>query len=113
MSAEHGKKTFILKGIGVSPGVVIGKVYLFDPLDVQLSFYKLEDLTLIPKEIVRFKNALKESELELLKIQENLKKAKVTEPLYIIDVHILILQDKKFINRTIKYIRRLAVNAEW
>jgi len=113
MSAEQGKKTFVLKGIGVSPGVVIGKVYRFDPLDVQLSFYKLEDLTLIPKEIARFKNALKQSELELLKIQENLKKTKVTEPLYIIDVHILILQDKKFISRTIKYIRRLGVNAEW
>jgi phosphotransferase system enzyme I (PtsI) len=113
MSAEHGKKTVVLKGIGVSPGVVIGKVYLFDPLDVQLSFYKLDDLTLIPKEIARFKKALKDSEVELLRIQENLKKTKVTEPLYIIDVHILILQDKKFISRTIKYIQRLAVNAEW
>ena len=113
MSAEQGKKTFVLKGIGVSPGVVIGKVYRFDPLDVQQSFYKLKDLTLIPEEISRFKNALKESEIELLKIQENLKKTKVTEPLYIIDVHILILQDKKFISRTIKYIRRLGVNAEW
>lgn len=113
MGAEHGKKTVVLKGIGVSPGVVIGKVYRFDPLDVQLSFYKLEDLTLIPKEIARFKKALKDSELELLKIQENLKKTKVTEPLYIIDVHILILQDKKFINRTIKYMQRLGVNAEW
>ena len=113
MSAEHGKKTLVLKGIGVSPGVVIGKVYLFDPLDVQQSFYKLKDLALIPEEIARFKNALKESELELLKIQENLKKTKVTEPQYIIDVHILILQDKKFISRTIKYIRRLGVNAEW
>ena len=113
MSPEHGKKTLVLKGIGVSPGVVIGKVYRFDPLDVQLSFYKLEDLTLIPQEIARFKNAIKDSELELLKIQENLKKTKITEPLYIIDVHILILQDKKFISRTIKYIRRLGVNAEW
>jgi len=48
-----------------------------------------------------------------LEIQENLKKTKVTEPLYIIDVHVLLLSDKKFINRTIKYIRRLGVNAEW
>lgn len=113
MSAEHGKKTVVLKGTGVSPGVVIGKVYRFDPLDVQLSFYKLDDLSLIPEEIARFKKALKDSELELLKIQESLKKTKVTEPLYIIDVHILILQDKKFINRTIKYMQRLGVNAEW
>jgi phosphotransferase system enzyme I (PtsI) len=113
MSSEQAKKTFVLKGIGVSPGIVIGKAYLFDPLDIQLSFFKLADPSLIPKEIQRFKNALKESERQLAEIQENLKKTKVTEPLYIIDVHILILKDKKFVNRTIKYIRRLGINAEW
>lgn len=113
MTADQGKKTFVLKGIGVSPGVVIGKVYRFDPLDAQVSFYKLGNADLIPHEIERFKNALKESSKELLEIQEKLRKTKVTEPLYIIDVHVLLLSDKKFINRTIKYIRRLGVNAEW
>jgi len=113
MTADQGKKTFILKGIGVSPGVVIGKVYRFDPLDAQVSFYKLSNSDLIPHEVERFRNALKESSRQLLEIQENLKKTKITEPLYIIDVHVLLLSDKKFINRTIKYIRRLSVNAEW
>ena len=113
MMSDQGKKTFVLKGIGVSPGVVIGKVYRFDPLDAQISFYKLNHADMVPKEIERFKNALKESSRQLLEIQDNLKKIKVTEPLYIIDVHILLLSDKKFINRTIKYIRRLGVNAEW
>jgi len=113
MTAEQGKKTFVLKGIGVSPGVVIGKVYRFDPLDAQVSFYKLNDDSLIPHEVERFRNALKESTRQLLELQENLKKTKVTEPLYIIDVHVLLLSDKRFINRTIKYIRRLGVNAEW
>jgi len=113
MTADQGKKTFVLKGIGVSPGIVIGKVYRFDPLDAQISFYKLNNDELIPHEIERFKKALKDSSQQLLDIQENLKKTKVTEPLYIIDVHILLLSDKKFISRTIKYIRRLGVNAEW
>jgi phosphotransferase system enzyme I (PtsI) len=113
MTADQGKKTFVLKGIGVSPGVVIGKVYRFDPLDAQVSFYKLSNSDLIPHEVERFRNALKESSRQLLEIQENLKKTKITEPLYIIDVHVLLLSDKKFINRTIKYIRRLSVNAEW
>jgi len=113
MSPDQTKKTFVLKGVGVSPGVAIGRVYCFDPLDSQISFYKLNDASLIPKEILRFKKALKESEYQLLEIQKNLKKTKVTEPLYVIDVHILILRDKKFVNRTIKYIRRLEINAEW
>jgi phosphotransferase system enzyme I (PtsI) len=113
MTPDQTKKTFVLKGIGVSPGVVIGRAYRFDPQDSQLSFYKLSDSSLIPKEIQRFKKALKESELQLLKVQENLKKTKISEPLYVIDVHILILRDKKFVNRTIEYIRRLEINAEW
>jgi len=113
MSGDHGKKTFVLKGIGVSPGIVTGKAYLFDPVDIQLSFYKLNDASLIPVEIKRFKNALKESERQLLDIQNDLKKTKINEPLYVIDVHILILNDKNFITRTIKYIRRLGINAEW
>ena len=113
MTTNQEKKTLVLKGIGVSPGIVIGKAYLFDPLDVQLSFYKLDDAALIPQEIQRFKNALKESERQLLEIQANLKKTKFNEPLYVIDVHILILRDKKFISRTMNYIRRLGINAEW
>jgi phosphotransferase system enzyme I (PtsI) len=106
-------KTLVLKGVGVSPGIAIGRCYRFDPSDSQVSFYKLSDTSLIPVEVLRFKKALKESEQQLLEIQKNLKKEKVTEPIYVIDVHILILRDKIFTNRTIKYIRRLGVNAEW
>jgi len=113
MSADQTDKTFVLKGVGVSPGVAIGSVYRFDSLDSKIAFYKLNDASLIPKEIDRFKKALKESENQLLEIQKNLKKAKVTEPLYVIDVHILILKDKKFTNRTIRYIRDSGVNSEW
>jgi phosphotransferase system enzyme I (PtsI) len=113
MNPDQTKNTFVLKGVGVSPGVAIGRVYRFDPLDSEISFYKLKSTSLIPKEILRFKKALKESEHQLLEIQKNLKKTKVTEPLYVIDVHILILKDKKFVSRTIKYIQRLKINAEW
>ncbi len=113
MSTDQTTKTFVLKGIGVSPGIAIGRCYRFDPLDSQISFYKLKDEALIPKEVQRFKNALKDSEKQLLEIQNKLKKTKITEPVYIIDVHILLLKDKIFTNRTVKYIREQSVNAEW
>ncbi|MBN1470350.1 MAG: phosphoenolpyruvate--protein phosphotransferase [Syntrophaceae bacterium] len=113
MSTDQTTKTFVLKGIGVSPGIAIGRCYRFDPLDSQISFYKLKDEALIPKEVQRFKNALKDSEKQLLEIQNKLKKTKITEPVYIIDVHILLLRDKIFTNRTVKYIREQSVNAEW
>jgi phosphotransferase system enzyme I (PtsI) len=113
MSADQITKTFVLKGIGVSPGIAIGRCYRFDPLDSQISFYKLKEESLIPKEVQRFKNALRDSEQQLLEIQRKLKKTKITEPVYIIDVHILLLRDKIFANRTVKYIRDQGVNAEW
>lgn len=113
MNPDQTKKTLVLRGVGVSPGVAIGRVYRFNPLDSQVSLYKLNSPSLIPGEILRFKKAVKESEHQLLGIQRNLKKTKVTEPLYVIDIHILILKDKKFINRTIKNIQRLKINAEW
>ncbi len=113
MSTDQTTKTFVLKGIGVSPGIAIGRCYRFDPLDSQISFYKLKDEALIPKEVQRFKKALRDSETQLLEIQNKLKKTKITEPVYIIDVHILLLRDKIFTNRTVKYIREQSVNAEW
>jgi phosphotransferase system enzyme I (PtsI) len=113
MQPEVEQKTIVLKGIGASPGIVIGKAYLFDRLDAQVSFYKLRDVNLVSKEIKRFRAALKESEKQLLEIKSKLSKLAGREPLYIIDVHIMILKDRKFINHTIQNIRQMFVNAEW
>jgi len=114
MSGEELKKTFVIKGIGVSPGVVIGKAYLFDRLDAQIPFYKLSDPGLINEEIQRYRKALRESERQLLELKSRLGVlGEGMEPLYIIDVHIMILKDRKFVDQTIQNIREMNVNAEW
>jgi phosphotransferase system enzyme I (PtsI) len=113
MDSDEQKKTFVLKGIGVSPGIVIGNAYLYDRLDTQVSFYKLRDPSLVAQETKRFKTALKESERQLRAVKSKLSDLAGMEPLYIIDVHIMILRDKMFVSRTIDYIRDKCVNAEW
>jgi phosphotransferase system enzyme I (PtsI) len=113
MDTDVEKKSFVLKGVGVSPGIVIGKAFLYDRFDAQVSFYKLRDKSLVNKEIKRFKAALKESEKQLLEVKNKLCELAGREPLYIIDVHIMILKDKMFINHTVQYIRDVLVNAEW
>jgi len=35
-TTEEIKKTYVLKGIGVSPGIACGKAFLFDPLGSEL-----------------------------------------------------------------------------
>ncbi|HYA12787.1 MAG TPA: phosphoenolpyruvate--protein phosphotransferase [Syntrophales bacterium] len=107
------KKSFVLKGIGVSPGIVIGRAYLYDRFNAQVSFYKLRDKGFVSEEIKRFKAALKESEKQLLEVKNKLRELAGQEPLYIIDVHIMILKDKMFINHTIQYIKDVLINAEW
>ncbi|HVO65429.1 MAG TPA: phosphoenolpyruvate--protein phosphotransferase [Syntrophales bacterium] len=113
MNGSAEKKSFVLKGIGVSPGVVIGKAYLYDRFNAQVSFYKLRDKDLVAEEIKRFKAALKESGKQLLEVRNKLRELAGQEPLYIIDVHIMILKDKMFINHTIQYIKDVLINAEW
>ena len=113
MGDDAGKRAFVLKGIGVSPGIVIGKAHLFDRFDTRVSFYRLRGKDLVSEETKRFKAALKESEKQLLEIKNKLRELAGREPLYIIDVHLLILKDKMFINHTIQYIKDLCINAEW
>lgn len=113
MDQDADKRSFVLKGVGVSPGIVIGKAFLYDRFDAQVSFYRLRDKNLVNKEIKRFKAALKESEKQLLEVKHKLHEMAGREPLYIIDVHIMILKDKMFINHTVQYIRDMLVNAEW
>jgi phosphotransferase system enzyme I (PtsI) len=114
MSGNDAKKTFFIKGIGVSPGIVIGKAYLYDRLDAQVPFYKLSDPSLVNTEIQRFQKALRESEKQLLELKSSLSDlGGGMDPLYIIDVHIMILKDRKFVNQTIQNIRKMTVNAEW
>jgi phosphotransferase system enzyme I (PtsI) len=114
MADDDLKKTFVMKGIGVSPGIVIGKVYLFDRLDAQVPFYNLNDPGLVAKEIKRFRKALRESEKQLLELKKRLGDlGGGMEPLYIIDVHIMIMRDRKFIDLTLQNIREMCVNAEW
>ena len=107
------KRTLVLKGLGVSPGIVIGKAYIFNQFDAQIKFYKLEDESLIQKEIDRLMIALDESEKQLEVIKNKLREAGGEEPTIIIDVHIMILRDKMFVKHTIDHIQDKKVNAEW
>jgi len=115
MSDDHDdiKKTVVLTGIGVSPGIAIGKASLFDSLDSQSAFYKLKDKSFISKEVKRFRAALAESIRQLREVKAQTTTVGSMDPLYIIDVHIMILKDRSFVRRTVQNIREQGINAEW
>jgi phosphotransferase system enzyme I (PtsI) len=106
------RSTVVLKGIGVSPGIVSGRAYVLDFKDVETHRYKLGNDKIVSDEIERFRKALKDSEEELLAIRENLEDSEGIGPLFI-DVHVMILKDGRFIQKTMDNIKEGRINAEW
>lgn len=106
------KRTIVLKGIAVSPGIAFGKVYILDRSEVQAPLYNVDHPAQIVSEIKRFREALKKSREELLEIKKSLSEREI-EPSFILDVHILMLRDKTLLNTTIENIREKKINAEW
>ena len=112
MVSNEIKKTSVLTGIGVSPGIISGKAYLFNCLDFQTPSYKLKTNTIVSNEVKRFKKALKDSGQELLDIKERISDKEGIDPIFL-DVYIMILKDKMFVRETVENIREQRVNAEW
>jgi len=113
MNPGDPRRTVILQGMGVSPGVAIGTAYLVRRIDAPISRYQIQDKGLLAEEIRRFRKAVKDSENQLLEIKRKFKDQEGLETLYILDVHIMILRDKMLIRQTIQNIEDKGVNAEW
>ena len=101
-----------LKGTGVSSGITAGKVYLLDRETISIPKHYIKD-TLVEREIHRFKNAIQTSVDELKSIQDTIPDADVKKHAFIIDTHMMILQDDFFSQSVIDMIRLEKINAEW
>jgi phosphoenolpyruvate-protein phosphotransferase (PTS system enzyme I) len=104
----------LLKGIGVSGGVAIGQAVLVERLTSELAPRWIINPEDVPREIQRFEAAV-ETAVDRLKTIKN--HIQPQHPLgnhtYILDTHILLLQDRMFYEGTRKYIASELVNAEW
>lgn len=113
MTADK-KQVVLMKGIGVSSGIVIGKAHLVERGVVEPAHYCHLDISETPKEIDRFKKALKDSRNQLMRLRKKLESdGQGKEHIRIIDAHLMILKDQMLIKDTIKVIEEERVNAEW
>ncbi|MCK4846304.1 MAG: phosphoenolpyruvate--protein phosphotransferase [Deltaproteobacteria bacterium] len=110
------REVALMRGIGVSAGIVIGKVYLLDSrkYHVEAAPYCHLDESLVEGELKRFKDALDLSKEQLSKIRDQLTgDGRGKEHAGIIDAHLMILNDQLLIDDTIKLIKAERVSAEW
>ncbi len=101
-----------LKGTGVSSGIITGKVYLLDREAISIPKHYIKE-TLVEREIQRLKNAIQISVDELKNIQDTIPDDDVKKHAFIIDTHMMILQDDFFSQSVIDMIRLEKINAEW
>ncbi|MDX2481408.1 MAG: phosphoenolpyruvate--protein phosphotransferase [Desulfuromusa sp.] len=99
-----------LVGIGVSPGIAIGEVSLFDQR--HLVNQALIETAEVDAELLRFQQAVERAREQLEKIKQAVsRQPHLREHLYILDTHILILEDEMLVGGTEKAIRA-QMNAE-
>lgn len=101
----------ILIGIGASPGVAIARGYLLNRARVA----GLERRILpqeVDAEVAIFLAAVEKAKTQLLEVKSQVNDQRIGEHIYIIDTHLLILEDQMLINDTVELIRNELLNAE-
>lgn len=103
------QKTY--KGIGVSPGIVIGRAYLLDRRKVVVAGQRIEEVR-VKDEVLRFKKAVELSKAQLVDLRKRFSKGVGKSHLYILDTHIMLLEDKMLVDGAARRIKESLLNAE-
>ena len=110
---SHDKPASItLHGTPVSSGIAIGRVYLLERDKIHVAKRQVRDEH-VEREVVRFKAAVKTASDELRRIKESIPDDEVRKHAFIIDAHLLMLQDEYFSGDVVEIISKQHVNAEW
>ena len=112
MTAHESKEKKILQGIAVSPGIVIGKAHLVDRSRMKIFYHYLVDEKQVEKELARFREALKKTEEQLVGLKNRMPDH-IKQHAFIIDSHLMILNDGMLTEATEENIVREKINAEW
>ena len=102
----------VLEGIAASSGIVMGRAFLVHRGRVSIP-HRAVEADQIASEIKRFKRAIESSKHQLREIKEKILAEEVRRHFFILDVHLMILEDKMLIQDTIEVIKTRRINAEW
>ena len=109
---REGKKTQFIKGIGVTPQIIVGKAHVLDRGKIEAPARVLPEFQ-VPQEIERFREAIEDSKKQLQNAKERLMGEDAVGLSYILDAHLLLLDDKNVIQNTIDTIEQSWINSEW
>jgi len=102
---------FLLSGVAASPGIAIGRARVADRARIAVAETAIRPDE-VATEIKRFLDAVASAKEDLKLLKEQLESEKGAEHLYILDTHLLILEDPMLTSQTVSCIESQLINAE-
>jgi len=106
------KKEIILKGIPASPGIIIGKAFLFDREQYTIPRRNIKEEH-IQNEIKRFKDSLVQTKNEILEIKKRISEEMGLEHGQIFLAHLLVIDDSMLIEEVISRLKKEKLSIEY
>ncbi len=101
-----------IKGIGVSPGIAIGKALLLKSEETIVSRRKVDESE-IPVEIARLEEALTKTRAEIIQIQKKISEDMGMRQAEIFTAHLLVLEDRTLIEEVIARLKKEKYSVEY
>jgi phosphotransferase system enzyme I (PtsI) len=109
---RNADKSRKLKGIPVSPGIIIGKARLVDRSKVKLYYQYLIRDEQVSKEADRFREALNITREQIISLKSRMQD-QIQSHAFILDAQLMILNDSMLSEATVNTIIHEKINAEW
>src|SRR5438477_2241615 len=109
-AARRDVRTY--KGIGVSPGIAIGRAVIIEKREASVYRVPIRDEEVVD-EVGRFNAALEKTRDELLDLKHKVSRSMGDEYAQIFEAHAMIVTDPSFMDKVVDKIENEQVNAEW
>ena len=100
------------KGIGVSPGIAIGRAVIVERREASVYRVPIRDEDVEP-EVARFLESLEKTRDDFLDLKQKVSRSMGDEYAQIFEAHAMIVSDPSFADKVVQKIESEQVNAEW
>src|SRR5215212_8735371 len=111
MSADNAKPETRIQGVGVSPGIARGSLYVVEDDRDEVTKHKISPAD-IPNEIGRFETALIQTRSQILEMQERIAQSIGAKDAGIFDAHLLVVEDRTLIDEVLRKLETDLCNVE-
>ncbi|HYL99380.1 MAG TPA: phosphoenolpyruvate--protein phosphotransferase, partial [Blastocatellia bacterium] len=110
---EPERRDVRIKGLAASPGIAVGRVLRLDERGRRKFYYINIPPSGVKSEVRRLKQALTEARARLKELKDRITSEVGYQHAFILDAHLLMLEDKRFANELEREVKTRNISAEW